>query len=301
MKTFRYLVTLSAAILLFTQAAAQSVLPPVIAPPMPDKIDFAGERVPLENYDTRESLMREMLVTSYMHSRTYLTLLATKRYFAVIEPILERYHIPSDFKYLCMAESSLNPNAVSVAKASGLWQIMPKTGEQYGLEVGSEVDERFHLEKSTEVACKHLLESYALFGSWTLAAAAYNLGNNGVSTRMSKQGTNNYYDSFFPEETLRYVFRILSFKLLTESPHTYGYDIALSEYYPPLTAYTEIEVGGKDIDWSQVARDNGTTYKMLRELNNWIRDYKFANKNDKKYKVKIPDKNFRKAPNSEGR
>lgn len=267
----------------------------VVRPAIPKKLSFAGEKVPLDKYDVRESLQRELLVTSYLHSRTFLSLLNTQRYFEIIVPIMERYKVPEDFKYLCMAESGLDPDVVSYAGAGGLWQIMPATGRSYGLEVGKQVDERYHIEKCTEAACKYLLDSYERFGSWTMAAAAYNLGDAGVKRRIEAQQVTDYYDSFFPAETLRYVYRILSLKLLTENPEEYGYQIAEEEYYKPLTDYRTVETNEAEIDWCQFAIDNGTTYKMLRELNHWIRDYKHSNSGRKTYEVKIPNAKFRDA------
>ncbi len=266
---------------------------PVVLPVLPHSLEFAGERVPLENYDIRESLMRELLVTSYMHSRTLLTLLSTERYFSVIEPILRRNNIPDDFKYLCMAESGLNPNVVSVAGAAGLWQLMAPAAKNYGLEVGKDIDERYHLEKSTQAACDYLREAYSKLGSWTLAAASYNLGLTGVSSRMDKQGVTEYYDLFLPEETMRYLFRVLSFKLVTASPGAYGFDLPKSAIYPPLTLYTTAQAVGRDIDWSKFAQSQGTTYKMLRELNHWIRSYEYPNPQNRTYEVKIPCEGFR--------
>lgn len=279
------------------QSLFYSPMSKVALPPLPTSLSFAGEEVSLNNYDVRESLTHEMLVTCYLHSRTMLTLLNTKRYFQIIEPIMERYGIPNDFKYLCMAESGLDPNAVSSAKAGGLWQIMTATGRSFGLDVGSQVDERFHIEKCTEAACKYILNSYNLFGSWTMAAAAYNLGDAGVRRRIDAQGVSNYYDAFFPSETQRYLFRILSFKLITENPSFYGYEIAEQDYYKPLTDYVEISVNAKVIDWSELAAEHGTNYKMLRQLNHWIRDYKFNNSSGKTYVVKVPRAGFRTAPN----
>lgn len=268
----------------------------VMVPALPATLDFAGERVPLENYDTRESLIREMSVSCYMHSRTLLTLLATTRYFPIIEPILEKHGVPNDFKYLCMAESGLNPNVRSGAGAAGLWQFMPAAGKEYGLFMGANnvVDERYHIEKATEAACKYILDAKRRLGSWTLAAAAYNAGFGGVQTRMQKQGVTDYYDLFLPDETMRYVFRILSFKLITPNPQTYGFVIAPADYYQPLADYHEIEVSDAQIDWSAVARENGTNYKMLRELNHWIRDYTYTNSGRRTFTVKIPNSNFRK-------
>ena len=289
----RYLFALMAAFTIHAASYAQSPFSKVVIPSVPTFLEFAGERVPLENFDTRESLQRELLVTSYMHSSTLRALLHTKRYFAIIEPILEANGVPNDFKYLAMAESGLNPDAVSAARAAGLWQIMAGTGRDYGLLVGSEVDERYDIEKSTEVACKYLLEAYEEFGSWTLAAAAYNLGKAGVRKRIDKQGVTNYYDAFMPEETLRYIFRILSFKLIVENPSFYGCLIQSRDYYPVLYNYTEISIDDAQIDWSKVARENGTTYKMLRQLNHWIRDYEYSNTARRKLTVKIPGPGFR--------
>lgn len=283
-----------------TRAQAQSVpksaasIPvEVVVPSLPQRLDFAGEPVPLDNYDTRESLTRDLLVTCYMHSRTMLALLAAPRYFPVIEPILKKYGVPDDFKYLCMAESGLNPNIVSAAGAAGLWQLMPAVGRENRMLMGDGVDERFHIEKATEAACRYLLDAKERLGSWTLAAASYNVGVVGIKTRLAKQGVSNYYDMFLPEETMRYVFRCLTFKMLVETPGAYGYVVDPGDTFKPLTGYTEVEVKGAPIDWSAVARQYGTTYKMLRELNHWIRDYTYPNKANRTLILKVPAKGFR--------
>ncbi len=273
----------------------QTAFSMVFVPAMPPSLDFAGERVPLENYDTRESLERELMITAYMHSRTLSTLLNTTRYLPIIEPILARNGVPDDFKYLCMAESGLNPNVVSGAGAAGLWQLMPQVGKAAGLEVAPNLDERYHIEKATQVACNHLKESYARFGSWTMAAAAYNVGNAGLARRAALQSTGDYYEMFLPEETLRYVFRVLSWKMIAENPARYGMMIESAQYHKPLERYHTVEVEGSPIDWPEVARQHGTTYKMLRELNHWIRDYSWENPSKKCYRVKIPRDRFRDA------
>ncbi len=271
----------------------RNVLPATVFPPMPDVLDFAGEKVPLENYDTRESLAKELAVTCYMHSRTLLTLAATTRYLPVIEPILARNGIPSDFKYLCMAESGLNPNVVSAAGAAGLWQLMPSVGKARGMIVTGEIDERYNIEQATQAACDYLREAKAAFGSWTMAAASYNLGLAGLRKRADKQRIGNYYDLFMPEETLRYVFRILAWKLVAEDPAKYGFSIAPDEYQKPLDNYKEVETDEKTIDWSEFAARHGTTYKMLRELNHWIRDYDCRNPSGHSFTVRIPQRKFR--------
>ncbi|MDE7355190.1 MAG: lytic transglycosylase domain-containing protein [Rikenellaceae bacterium] len=259
----------------------------VVIPPVPDKLDFAGESVPVGNFDTRESLYEECGVTMYMHSRTLNTLRATKRYFAIIEPILQENGIPSDFKYLVMAESALNPEACSPARAAGLWQIMASTAADNKLEVNTYVDERYNIEKATRVACKYLNRAYSTFGSWTMAAASYNMGVAGLAKRAGAQKTENYYDLWLPAETMRYMFRILSLKLADQNPQAYGFTLSEDDYYRPFVT-KEVTVGGLDIDWVKVAHDNGTNYKMLRELNPWIREYKHPNKAGKKYTVKVP-------------
>jgi len=266
---------------------------PVRLPAIPDRLDFAGEAVPLQFFDIRESLQKELLVSCNMHSRTFQSLLNMKRYFSIIEPILERNGIPDDFKYLCMAESGLNPEAVSGAGAGGMWQFMPKTAREYGMIVGTQIDERFNIEKSTEAACRYIREAYDRLGSWTLAAAAYNAGNAGVSRRVAQQGTGSYYDTYMPHETMRYVFRILSLKMICSDPQAYGFMIDEDDYFPALDKYTEVKVDGRDIDWSAVAREHGSNYKMLRLLNPWIRTYVCNNAEGRTFRVKMPGKGFR--------
>lgn len=264
-----------------------------IVPELPEKLSFAGERVPMEYFDVREGVERELITTLNMHSSTTQMLINIRRYLGVIDPLLKKYGVPSDFRYLCIAESGLNPNARSSAGAAGLWQIMPSVGRSKGLIVSDEVDERYHLEKSTEAACSILKENYSRFGSWTMAAAAYNLGSGGVNRRIEHQQVENYFDAFFPEETLRYVNRILSFKILIENMSLYNYVIETDDLHRPLTNYHEITIDSAQIDWSEVARDNMTNYKLLRILNPWIRDYTHNNRNKVRYIVKIPNTDFR--------
>lgn len=303
---FSVITMLSIAFTACSQTQTATVLPivaqteagvaPVVVFPLPERFVFAGEEVPLDNFDTRESLSREIQTNAYLHSRTLQIIQATKRYFPIIEPVLEKYGVPADFKYLCVAESELNPNAVSSAGAVGLWQLMKATGTAGGLFVDAGlVDERYNIEKATEVACKYLLEAKNKFGSWTEAAASYNLGQAGLKRRMDLQpGTDGYYDLYLPNETARYVFRILAFKLIIESPQSYGYILSDGDYQKPHTAFKEVDVKGATIDWAAEAVKHGTNYKMLRELNPWVRDYKYANKGSRVFKLKVPEDGFRK-------
>lgn len=184
---------------------------------LPESLEFCGEEVPLDLFYVRESLEREILVNSYLHSSTLLLLKRTTRWFPVMEPLMEKYGLPEDFKYLSMIESSLT-NAVSPSKAVGFWQFLESTGKEYGLEIDKEVDMRYNVEKETVAACKYLKESYRKFGSWILAAAAFNCGNGRITRTINEQKVDSYFDMMLPQETERYVFRILALKVITENP-----------------------------------------------------------------------------------
>lgn len=261
----------------------------IYSPVLPDTLSFAGERVPMDTYYVREGLDRELMVNMYWQSNMLLWIKRANRYFPVIEPILKRNGVPSDFKYLCVIESGLT-NATSSAKAQGFWQFMKTTGQSYGLEVNDDVDMRNNLEASTEAACKYLKSAYRRFGSWTAAAAAYNCGEGGLSSRMNKQDVKSYYDTRLNSETSRYVYRILAIKLIMQNPQEYGYYVRKRDLYPPIP-YTTVQLSGQNVDLYQFAKDNGTTYKMLRELNPWFNNDKIANKSNKTYTVKIPVRN----------
>lgn len=254
---------------------------------IPETLDFAGENVPLENYDVRESLDRELLVNGYFHSRTIYMLKKSKRYFAVIEPVLRKYGIPDDFKYLAMAESDLE-NVVSPARAAGVWQLLQGTAKEYGMEVNSYVDERYDLEKSTEAACKYIRDSYEKYGSWTLAAASYNVGRNNLESQMDKQQTQNYYDLLLNDETARYIFRVLSHKLVTQYPEKYGFRIADEDYYPVIKTY-QVTVDNSIDNLADFANQHSINYKILKQLNPWLRQNTLPNNSRKTYSISIPE------------
>ncbi|MBN2813321.1 MAG: lytic transglycosylase domain-containing protein [Bacteroidales bacterium] len=258
---------------------------------LPDELEFAGEAVPLNNFDTRESLDKEMLVNGYWHSRTLMVLKRTKRYFKVIEPILKKYGVPDDFKYLAMAESGFE-NVVSPAKAVGVWQILESTAKEYGLEVNTAVDERYDLARSTEVACKYLLQSYKEFGSWTMAAATYNAGRNGVENQINKQKTSNYYDLLLNEETARYVFRLIAHKLITENPSAYGFHIGEDDYYPVISTHT-IAVDKEIPNIADFAIGHSTNYKIIKQFNPWLRQNFLPDHATRVYEVVLPDEGGR--------
>ena len=254
---------------------------------LPDSVSFAGEMMPLGNFDTRESLDREIIMTAYRHGSTILIIKRAARYFPVIEKILEEEGIPDDFKYVALAESELM-NQVSPAGAVGFWQIMSATGKEHGMEINNEVDERYHFEKSTRVACDYFRKSYQKYGSWTLAAASYNGGRNAIDEQIAIQKKNNYYDLLLSDETARYIFRIAAYKLIIENPSYYGFSIRPEEMYQPLR-YTEVKVDTAVTDFARFAAGFGTNYKLLKFFNPWLRKPFLTRRTNKTYLIKIPE------------
>ncbi len=253
---------------------------------LPDNIEFAGERAPLELYYVREHLEWELTVNTYWHSSTLLNLKRTTRWFPVIEPILKKNNIPDDFKYLSLIESGFQ-NVTSPKGAIGFWQFLKGTAREYGLEVNSEVDERYHVEKSTEAACKYLNKAYKKYQSWTMVAAAYNAGNRGIDRQIERQKENDYYALLLNEETERYVFRILALKTIVNNPQAYNFDLTATDYYQPIPF--EIETIKTTIkSWATFAKDRQLNYRLIKEFNPWLRQPDLKNKKKKSYQIKIP-------------
>jgi len=264
---------------------------------LPENVIFAGEKMPLDNFDTRESLEREILTSAYRHSSTILIIKRANRYLPVIEKILEKNNIPDDFKYLAAAESEYS-NMISPAGATGFWQIMPETGREQGMEINTIVDERYHVEKSTQFACDYFRKSFEKYGNWTLAAASYNGGRAAVDEQIEIQGQNNYYDLLLTEETARYVFRAIAYKLVISDPESFGFNITEDELYPELK-YFEVEVDTAITNISKFAAKYGTNYKMLKLLNPWLRKPYLTPKPGKEYFIKIPGEGMRRLERSE--
>lgn len=254
---------------------------------IPDSAFFAGERVPLGRFDVREALDRELIVNSYFHSQTIRLIKLAPRYFRIIEPILEAEGVPDDFKYLAVAESGLDPRAVSYAGAVGFWQFLKGTARDYGLEINGEVDERYNVVEATYAACDYLKDAYERYGSWTLVAAAYNAGMRGVERQMERQKSDDYYDLLFVEETQRYVFRILALKLVLEHPERYNFIIGDEEKYPIILT-KEVEIQGPVEDFADFAHKHGINYKLLKDFNPWLRENYLTNSAGKKYTIEIP-------------
>lgn len=256
----------------------------------PSQADFCGEAVPLQISDVRERFDRELLVNANLDATTLIIIKRANRAFPVIEPILAKYGVPDDFKYLAVIESGL-VNAVSPAGARGVWQFMPATAKERGMEVNDIVDERYNLEKSTEAACKYLIDAKARLGSWTLAAASYNGGISGVNKQIDFQKVSNYYDLLLTDETARYVFRIIALKEIMKNPAMYGFTVAPEETYP-LLPVRKVEVDSTIDDLAAFANGQGINYKILKIHNPWLRDRKLTNVARKKYVIDIPTSGY---------
>ncbi|MEX2597425.1 MAG: lytic transglycosylase domain-containing protein [Salibacteraceae bacterium] len=253
---------------------------------LPDQIDFAGEKVPLNLIDVKEKLDRELLVNTYWQSQTLLLIKRSNRWFPVIEKILKQEGVPEDFKYLALIESGLT-QIVSPAGATGFWQLMVDASRELDLEVNTTVDERYHIEKATHAACAYLKEAKEKFGSWTLAAASYNMGKSGVDRQLKRQKATNYYDLVLNEETERYIFRILAGKMILSNPKAFGFQFRDEDLYQPLK-YNEVEIVETQDDLADFAFKNGINYKTLKFLNPWLRDNYLPVTKGKSYFIKLP-------------
>ena len=262
----------------------------VYAIPLPSKLDFAGEPVPLADHDIQERMDRELLVNTYWQSNGLLLIKRAHKYFPIIEPILKERGIPDDFKYLAVIESGLT-QAVSPADARGFWQLMPHTGREFGLEVNDNVDERYNIELATYAACDYLEASKENFGTWTLAAAAYNAGNAGISRRLEDQHVKDYYDLLLGEETGRYIFRILALKEILKDPAQFGFNFREQDLYYEVPTY-EVKVDTAVTDFVKFAESFDINYKILKIQNPWMREDHLNNSSHKLYTIKIPKKGY---------
>lgn len=262
---------------------------------IPADLNFAGEKVPFDDPEIRERVDREFLVNTYWQSNALLLIKRSNKFFPIIEPILAKNGIPDDFKYLAVAESGLT-NVVSPAGATGFWQIMRQTGKEYGLEVNKNVDERYHLEKSTQAACEYLKKWKERFGTWTLTAAAYNAGPNGVQKYMDIQKADNYYDLLLGEETGRYVFRIMAIKEILSNPENYGFQFEDSDLYEQVPTF-DLEISAAVNSWADFAKEYDLSYKVLKRHNPWLREPHLDNSSGKTYVLEIPKQGYyRSAP-----
>ena len=257
---------------------------------VPDNLEFSGEALPLKDPEVFERMDRELLVNTYWQSNGLLMFKRANKYFPIIEPILAKYGVPDDFKYLAVIESGLQ-NVTSPAGARGFWQILRMTARENGLEVNANVDERYNLEKATEVACKYLLKAKERFGSWTLAATSYNAGMAGVSRRLKAQNVTNYYDLLLGEETGRYIFRIVALKEILNAPAKYGFNFRNKDLYKTIPTY-KVQVDTAVVDFVKFSEQFGITYKILKTHNPWLREAHLNNGSRKEYFIEIPEKGY---------
>lgn len=258
----------------------------VFALPTPESLTFAGQPVPLNAFGVREKLDRELLVNTYWHSNTLLMFKRSNRWFSVIEPILAANGVPDDFKYLAVIESGLT-NAVSPAGATGYWQFLKTTGQSYGLEITDEIDERYHVEKSTGAACKYLNDAYAKFGDWALVAASYNMGMGGLNKQLTRQKVARYWDLLLNEETSRYVYRILAMKEILNNGTAYGFVVRPTDLYEPYDT-REVLLDASVSDLTDFSLEQGANYYILKTLNPWLRQSYINNPKKKPYMVRLP-------------
>ena len=254
---------------------------------VPSSVSFCGKNIDLTRYDRYERMDRELLAFTYMHSTSIQMIKKANRYFPIVEPILKANGIPDDFKYLMVIESNLNPTARSSAGAAGLWQFMQTTGREYGLEVNKNIDERYHVEKSTEAACKYLKDAYAKYQDWIAVAASYNAGQARISTQFEKQQVDDMLDLYLVEETARYVYRIIAAKIMFSNPSAFGFRLRTKDLYMPIP-YKEVSVNTGILNLAEWAKKQGITYALLKNMNPWLRDNFLQNVSKRTYTLKIP-------------
>ena len=285
----------SATLLLSHQAVGddeqpRSAVPSVVtSPQVPTSVDFAGQTIDLSRADLHERMDREILAFTYSHQLTMLMLKRANRIFPIVEPLLKECGVPDDLKYLMVIESNLDPGIVSRAGAAGLWQFMPATGREYGLEVNDNIDERYHIEKSTRAACSYLKKQYRQFGDWMTVAASYNGGPGGVKSKQAAQGVESAMDMYLVEETSRYMFRILTAKLVFSDPRRYGFVLRSEDLYPYIPPKDTVTVTKPITDLAAFARQHGVTFAQLKNENLWLRESSLNNKSGRTYSLKIPD------------
>lgn len=259
----------------------------VVSPKLPEEVTFAGQTISFDRADMYERLDRELTAMTYTHGTTLLMIKRANKLFPILEPILRKNGVPTDLLYLACVESTLDPLAYSPAKAAGIWQFIPSTAKEYGLEVNSDIDERYNIEKATEAACKYLKKAYRKYGNWESVASSYNAGLTRIDTELSAQGQSSSFDLYLNRETSRYMFRILATKIIMEDPADFGFVLNSSQLYFPIET-TTVEVTETIEDLPAWAEKHSTSYQWLKELNPWIRSKNLPDKSGKKYIIKLP-------------
>ncbi len=258
-------------------ADRKGAIPPLLESLRLEKtLTFCGEAVPLEDPDVRERMEKELLLSLWDRDQAVLWLKRSSRYFPVIEAMLSRAGLPDDLKYVALAESALRPHVGSPKGAIGFWQFLPETGRRYGLTVNEFIDQRRSLNASTKAAVTYFSKLYEKFGSWSLAAAAFNMGEEGLQAEILAQGVSNFYRLYLPLETQRYLFRILSAKLILTQPERYGFHLQDGDYYPPIK-FTTVELTCyEETSLTVVAQATQTDFKRIKDLNPELRGHYLA-------------------------
>ena len=272
-----------------TESEKPLVLSMTASVEIPESMTFAGEQITFDRYDKHERMDRELNNFAYFHSTTLLLFKRANRLFPIIEPILKQQGVPDDLKYLAVIESSLDYRTVSPARAAGLWQFLQSTGKQYGLEVSAEVDERYHIEKSTEAACRYMKDAYRKYGSWSAAALSYNGGQGRITNELRDQRADDALDLWLVEETTRYYYRMLSIKCIFEDPQQYGFILKPADLYKPME-FKKVNVSNSIPDLVAFAQQHQITYAQLKDFNSWLRSDKLSNASGKTYTILIPTK-----------
>lgn len=239
-------------------------------------LSFCGEAVPLEDPEVRERMEKELLLSLWDRDQAILWLKRSTRYFPDIEAMLSEAGLPDDLKYIALAESALRPHVGSPKGAIGFWQFMPATGRLYGLTVNDQIDQRRSLIASTKAAVTYFSKLYEKFGSWSLAAAAFNMGEEGLQAEILAQGVSNYYRLYLPLETQRYLFRVLSAKLILTQPERYGFHLQDGDYYPPIRFATVEFTCYEETSLTVVAQAAQTDFKRIKDLNPELRGHYLA-------------------------
>ena len=260
-----------------------------IVPDVPEYVVFAGQKITFDRADLGERMDRELIAFTYTHSTSTLMIKRANKFFPQVEPILKRMGIPDDLKYLMVIESNLDPQAQSGAGAAGLWQFTQSTGRAYGLEVNSNIDERFNTVKATEAACRFLKEAYEKYGNWMTVAASYNGGQQGMDRRIEAQHQTDALNMWLVDETSRYMFRLLVVKMMFEDPSKFGFKFKREDLYPYIPSKKQVKVTDTVEDLVAFAESNGISYADLKRANLWLRESKLNDKSHRTYYVDIPD------------
>ncbi|HQH43557.1 MAG TPA: lytic transglycosylase domain-containing protein [Syntrophorhabdaceae bacterium] len=241
---------------------------------LPDKLILCDKKIPLQRDDIRERFEREIL--QFLENKGLLVILI-KRYYkyqGLINEEIKRLSMPPDLVFLVIAESYLNPRALSKANAAGLWQFIKETGKKEGLYIDDTVDERYNLKRATRSALNHLKKLNEEFNDWLIAMAAYNAGAGRLREAIANQNTRDFFDLFLPEETERYIFRIISLKEVILNRERYGIRIDEKTFYKPVGLKEVVIETSKEMHITVLSESMALPFKTFRDYNLHLRRYR---------------------------